>query len=180
MVLDPETGQLVIDPNSLTMQAQAPVQYVRRDDNDDVLINSMSHMRREASTRWTPEETEEFYVVSYAVIMCCCLGWSFLVLLCLVPPCSAASMLHCPAYVKAMVLGLLSMLLLYEQLWERGHQQISAAAISDFHHCMYCHETNGGLHVVLGILVALVHPDNLTVCQRLDRWHRHQQAASCS
>ena len=67
MVVDPETGELVIDPNSLTMQAQAPVQFVRREDNDDVLINSMSHMKREATTRWSPEETEEWYLVSSIV-----------------------------------------------------------------------------------------------------------------
>lgn len=64
MIVDPETGQLIIDPASLTMQAQAPMQYLRREDNDDVLVNSMSHMRREPNTRWTPEETEEFYAVS--------------------------------------------------------------------------------------------------------------------
>lgn len=73
MVVDPDTGELVIDPKSLTMQAQAPVQLVRREDNEDVLINSMSHMKREASTRWSPEETEEWYSVSIIVSVCC---WS--------------------------------------------------------------------------------------------------------
>lgn len=62
--INPETGRTEIDPNSVRAQAQGPVQYIRREDNDDVLINSMSHMQRETSKRWTPEETEEFYLVS--------------------------------------------------------------------------------------------------------------------
>lgn len=72
MVLDPETGQYIVDPNSINMQAQPREQYSRRANNEEILINSMSHMRREASTRWTPEETEEFYSVSSTAPVCCC------------------------------------------------------------------------------------------------------------
>ena len=63
MILDEETGQLVLDPNSLTLQAQAPEEYTRREEGDHDVVNSMTYMKKEAATRWSAEETEEFYAV---------------------------------------------------------------------------------------------------------------------
>ena len=64
MILDEATGQLVLDPNSLTLQAQAPEEYTRREEGDHDVVNSMTYMKKEQATRWSAEETEEFYAVS--------------------------------------------------------------------------------------------------------------------
>ncbi len=64
MILDEETGTLVLDQSSLTMQAQPREEYLRREDGHHDTVNSMSYMKRESTARWSPEETEEFYAVS--------------------------------------------------------------------------------------------------------------------
>ncbi|KAA6427853.1 MAG: hypothetical protein FRX49_02516 [Trebouxia sp. A1-2] len=61
MILDEETGQLVLDPSSLTMQAQPRQEYTRREEGQHDIVNSQSYMKRENTARWSPEETEEFY-----------------------------------------------------------------------------------------------------------------------
>lgn len=63
MILDEETGQLVLDPSSLTMQAQPRQEYTRREEGQHDIVNSQSYMKRENTARWSPEETEEFYSV---------------------------------------------------------------------------------------------------------------------
>lgn len=61
MILDEETGQLVLDRASLTMQAQPRQEYTRREEGQHDIVNSQSYMKRENTARWSPEETEEFY-----------------------------------------------------------------------------------------------------------------------
>lgn len=63
MILDEETGQLVLDRASLTMQAQPRQEYTRREEGQHDIVNSQSYMKRENTARWSPEETEEFYSV---------------------------------------------------------------------------------------------------------------------
>ena len=63
MILDEETGQLVLDRSSLTMQAQPREEYTRREEGQHDTVNSQSYMKRENTARWSPEETEEFYAV---------------------------------------------------------------------------------------------------------------------
>lgn len=63
MILDEETGQLVLDRSSLTIQAQPREEYTRREEGQHDTINSQSYMKRENTARWSPEETEEFYAV---------------------------------------------------------------------------------------------------------------------
>lgn len=61
MILDEETGQLVLDRSSLTMQAQPRQEYTRREEGQHDIVNSQSYMKRENTARWSPEETDEFY-----------------------------------------------------------------------------------------------------------------------
>ena len=71
MILDEETGQLVLDQSSLTMQAQPREEYLRREDGHHDTVNSMSYMKRETASRWSPEETDEFYAVSASLSPVC-------------------------------------------------------------------------------------------------------------
>lgn len=64
MIVDPETGRLVLDKASLTVQAQPREEYVRRDEGHHDLINSQTYLKRGATNKWTPEETDEFWAVS--------------------------------------------------------------------------------------------------------------------
>lgn len=64
MIVDPETGNLVLDKASLTVQAQPREEYVRRDEGHHDLVNSQTYLKRGATNKWTPEETDEFWAVS--------------------------------------------------------------------------------------------------------------------
>ena len=64
MIVDPETGRLVLDKASLTVQAQPHQEYVRRDEGHHDLVNSQTYLKRGATNKWTPEETDEFWAVS--------------------------------------------------------------------------------------------------------------------
>lgn len=75
MILDEETGQLVLDQSSLTMQAQPREEYLRREDGHHDTVNSMSYMKRETASRWSPEETDEFYAVSASLSPVCSSHW---------------------------------------------------------------------------------------------------------
>ena len=64
MIVDPETGKLVLDKASLTVQAQPREEYVRRDEGHHDLVNSQTYLKRGATNKWTSEETDEFWAVS--------------------------------------------------------------------------------------------------------------------
>ena len=64
MIVDPETGRLVLDKASLTVQAQPHEEYVRRDEGQHDLVNSQTYLKRGATNKWTAEETDEFWAVS--------------------------------------------------------------------------------------------------------------------
>ena len=64
MIVDPETGRLVLDKASLTVQAQPREEYVRREEGHHDLVNSQTYLKRCATNKWSPEETEEFWAVS--------------------------------------------------------------------------------------------------------------------
>lgn len=66
MIVDPETGNLVLDRASLTVQAQPREEYVRREEGLHDLVNSQTYLKRGATNKWTPEETDEFWAVSYS------------------------------------------------------------------------------------------------------------------
>lgn len=55
-----EHGGIIVDNASRTVQAP-PEEFIRREDGEYDVINSMTYMKREASSRWSAEETEEFY-----------------------------------------------------------------------------------------------------------------------
>ena len=59
-----EHGGIILDNASRTVQVRQPEDFIRREDGDYDVINSMTYMKREASSRWSAEETEEFYAVS--------------------------------------------------------------------------------------------------------------------
>ncbi|KAL3149235.1 Transcription factor TFIIIB component B, variant 2 [Trebouxia sp. C0010 RCD-2024] len=61
MIVDPETGNLVLDKASLTVQAQPREEYVRREEGHHDLVNSQTYLKRGATNKWTPEETDEFW-----------------------------------------------------------------------------------------------------------------------
>lgn len=66
MIVDPETGNLVLDKASLTVQAQPREEYVRREEGHHDLVNSQTYLKRGATNKWTPEETDEFWAVSHS------------------------------------------------------------------------------------------------------------------
>lgn len=68
MIVDPETGKLVLDKSSLTVQAQPREEYVRREEGHHDLINSQTYLKRCATNKWTPEETDEFWAVSSCIL----------------------------------------------------------------------------------------------------------------
>jgi len=57
-------GRIVVNRQSLTVQAQEKQEYTRIVTEDNARLNSMTYMNRISNERWSVEDTELFYRVS--------------------------------------------------------------------------------------------------------------------